>query len=86
MNEPEVFDHLELKHRLAAVENAIATQRLEGLEPDPRTIAELEQVAADKLDLADVIANLRRRIAAGEFKSPPKGHRDGAGEPPSGRR
>ncbi|WP_445607653.1 antitoxin VbhA family protein, partial [Burkholderia multivorans] len=66
----EVADRLDLKYRLEAVENAIATQRLEGLEPDPRTIAELEQVAAGKLDLADVIANLRRRIAASEFKSP----------------
>ena len=61
----------ELAERRAAVANAVATQRLEGLEPDPRTVAELEQVAAGELDIAEVLRRLHVRIAAGEFKSSP---------------
>ncbi|MBU9348632.1 hypothetical protein KTE11_28450 [Burkholderia multivorans] len=67
----DVADELDRKYRLAAVENAIATQRLEGLELDPRTIAELEQVAAGELDVSEVLRRVHERIKAGEFKSPP---------------
>ncbi|CAM2164645.1 Antitoxin VbhA [Burkholderia latens] len=59
----------EIAERRAAVENAVATQRLEGLEPDPRTIAELEQVATGKLNVADVLRSLRERVASGEFRA-----------------
>ncbi len=61
----------ELAERRAAIANAVATQRLEGLEPDPRTVAELEQVAAGEMDIAEVLRRLHVRIAAGEFKSSP---------------
>jgi hypothetical protein len=61
----------EFAERREAIENAVATQRLEGLEPDARTIAELEQVAAGTLDLAEVMRRVHARIAAGEFKSSP---------------
>lgn len=54
----------EQAERRAAVANAIATQRLEGLEVDPETIADLNRVAQDKLTLADARARLRNRIAA----------------------
>lgn len=59
------------QERREAVANAVATNRLEGLEPDARTIAELEQVAAGKLDVAEVMRRARERIAAGEFRAVP---------------
>ncbi len=49
------------RYRREALENAVATNRLEGLEPDPRTVAELEQ--------AEVLRRVRERIAAGEFRT-----------------
>lgn len=60
----------DLSERRRAVVNAVANQRLEGLEPDPRTIAELERVAQGTLSVSDVINALRARIRAGEFRSP----------------
>lgn len=64
---PTAFD---LNERRRAVLNAVASQRLEGLEPDPKTIAELERVAEGTLSIADVIQTLRSRIAAGDFRAP----------------
>ncbi|KRC69227.1 hypothetical protein ASE30_18540 [Achromobacter sp. Root83] len=64
---PTAFD---LNERRRAVLNAVASQRLEGLEPDPKTIAELERVAEGTLSIADVIQTLRSRIAAGDFRTP----------------
>ncbi|WP_063588580.1 antitoxin VbhA family protein [Achromobacter ruhlandii] len=60
----------DLNERRRAVLNAVASQRLEGLEPDPKTIAELERVAEGTLSIADVIQTLRSRIAAGDFRTP----------------
>ncbi|CAO3959127.1 hypothetical protein A7J71_10070 [Achromobacter insolitus] len=64
---PTAFD---LNERRRAVLNAVASQRLEGLEPDPKTIAELERVAEGTLSISDVIKTLRSRIAAGDFRAP----------------
>jgi len=61
----------ELTERHAALDNAIATQRLEGLEPDAQTIADLERVVRGEIEVGDVIARLRQRITAGEFKTHP---------------
>lgn len=58
---------LDRSARERAVANAVANQRLEGLEPDPQTIAELMQVAAGELEVSDVLRRLNARIAAGEF-------------------
>ncbi|MNK88465.1 Antitoxin VbhA [compost metagenome] len=60
----------DLKERRRAVVNAVASQRLEGLEPDSRTIAELERVAEGTSSVSDVIDTLRSRVAAGEFRKP----------------
>lgn len=51
-----------------ALDNAVANQRLEGLEPDATTIAELERVVTGELTIADVIEGALARIAAGEFR------------------
>lgn len=64
---PTAFD---LNERRRAVLNAVASQRLEGLEPDPKTIAELVRVAEGTLSISDVIKTLRSRIAAGDFRAP----------------
>lgn len=58
----------ELQH---ALDNAVANQRLEGLEPDATTIAELERVVTGELTIADVIEGALARIAVGEFRQNP---------------
>lgn len=68
------LDDQELAARRAALDNAIATQRLEGLEPDAQTIADLERVVRGDIEVGDVIARLRQRIAAGEFRTHPNAH------------
>lgn len=60
----------ELKERHRAVDNAVASQRLEGLEPDSKTIAELQRVADGTLSISDLLNTLRSRISAGDFRSP----------------
>ncbi|WP_157055469.1 antitoxin [Achromobacter spanius] len=60
----------DLKDRHRAVVNAVASQRLEGLEPDARTIADLKRAADGTLSVLDVINTLRARVASGEFRSP----------------
>ncbi|KAF1041468.1 hypothetical protein [Xylophilus sp.] len=63
-----MLEEREIEERRQAVANAITTQRLEGLEVDAQTCAELERVARGELEPADVIESVRRRIAAGEFR------------------
>ena len=60
-----------LRERQRAIDNAVANQRLEGLEPDAKTIAELGRVARGELKISDVLNNLRMRISAGEFHQMP---------------
>ncbi|CAZ15863.1 antitoxin VbhA family protein (plasmid) [Xanthomonas albilineans] len=60
-----MLDEREIENRRRAVANAIASQRLEGLEVDAETQAELERVALGELEPADVIASIRRRLVAG---------------------
>jgi hypothetical protein len=59
----------EIRKNHAAIENAVASQRLEGLEPDPSTVAELERAARGEISVNDVLVNLHRRVAAGEFRT-----------------
>lgn len=60
----------DLKERRHVVANAVASQRLEGLEPDARTVADLIRASAGELSVADALRTLKDRIAAGEFRSP----------------
>ncbi len=53
-----------------AIRNAVAHQRLEGVEADPRTISELHRVAKGEIQFADVIRHLKQRIASGDFQKP----------------
>lgn len=66
-----MLEEREIAARRAAVANAVATQRLEGLEPDPATIADLERAARGEIEVSDVLARLRQRIAAGDFRAAP---------------
>lgn len=51
-----------------ALDNAVANQRLEGLEPDATTVAELERVVTGELTIADVLDGVLARIAAGKLR------------------
>ncbi|MEX3614430.1 MAG: antitoxin VbhA family protein [Burkholderia gladioli] len=63
-----MIDERELAERKQAVANAIATQRLEGLEIDPQTLADLDRVVRGELKPADVLRHLHERVAAGDFR------------------
>lgn len=51
----------EIRRNLKAVENAIAQQWLEGLEPSCEVIRDLEYAAQGKLTIDEVITNLSHR-------------------------
>lgn len=53
------------------LDNAVANQRLEGLEPDAKTVAELGRVVTGELTIAEVLQSVRARISAGEFRQVP---------------
>lgn len=53
------------------LDNAVANQRLEGLEPDAKTVAELRRVVAGELTIAELLQSVRARISAGEFRQVP---------------
>ncbi len=56
-----------LEARLLAVRNAVAHQRLEGLEVDRQTVDDLERAARGDIEVRDVIAAIHRRIAHAEI-------------------
>ncbi|WP_375673204.1 antitoxin VbhA family protein [Bartonella sp. TS82HLJMH] len=56
----------EIKRRRFAAENALASQRLEGLEPDPLVVAQMERVVIGELETSDVIKDLLERVNRGE--------------------
>ena len=58
----------ELAKRNLALENAIASQRLEGLEPDPQTIENLKCVVRGEFDVEESLRRLKERIHLGQFR------------------
>ncbi len=56
----------EIKRRRFAAKNALASQRLEGLEPDQQVVSQMERVIIGELETSDVIKNLMERIKRGE--------------------
>jgi hypothetical protein len=58
--------NIDLKAREAAVANALANQRLAGLEPDAQVILDLQRFARGECEINDVLKNLKARIASGE--------------------
>lgn len=61
------YTESEIKSRQEAVNNAIANQRLEGLEPDVRTVADLMTEALGEITMEEVRARVFARIKAGEL-------------------
>jgi hypothetical protein len=51
--------------RLDAVRSAVASQRLEGLEPDPEVVAELERAAREGTSFDAVVDAYLARVRAG---------------------
>ena len=58
----------ELAKRNLALENAIASQRLEGLEPDTQTIEDLKCVVRGEFGIEESIRRVKERIAFGQFR------------------
>ncbi|WP_317992832.1 antitoxin VbhA family protein [Bartonella gliris] len=56
----------EIKRRRHYAENALASQRLEGLEPDPQVVAQMERVIIGELEISDVIKDYMERVKRGE--------------------
>ena len=57
----------ELAKRNMALENAIASHRLEGLEIDTQTIEDLKHVINGEFDIEESLRRVKERIALGEF-------------------
>lgn len=53
----------QIKRNLAALENAIAQQNLEGLQPSSQVIAELKRVAYGEISIEDVLQGVKKRLA-----------------------
>ena len=58
----------ELAKRNLALENAIASQRLEGLEPDPQTIEDLKCVVRGEFGIEESLRRVKERISLGQFR------------------
>ena len=58
----------EIAERRRHVSNAVANQRLEGVEPDAETMEDLERFASGELEFSDVLARLKERAAHGEIR------------------
>ena len=58
----------EKTERQFVMKNALANQRLAGLEPDAKTIAESEKWTRGEVEIADVIADFAERVKRGEVR------------------
>lgn len=57
---------IDQKARQAAVDNALANQRMEGLEPEARVVLDLQRFARGECEIGVVLSNFKARIARGE--------------------
>jgi len=58
----------ELAKRNMALENAVASQRIEGLEPDPQTIEDMQCVVRGEFGVEESLRRVKERVALGEFR------------------
>ncbi|WP_273755021.1 antitoxin VbhA family protein [Bartonella sp. MM73XJBT.G] len=56
----------EIKRRRFAAKNALASQRLEGLEPDPKVVEQMERVIIGELEISDILKDYMERVKRGE--------------------
>ena len=61
---------LELSKRNLALENALASHRIEGLEPDAGTIEDLQCVVRGEFGVEEALRRVKERISLGGFKLP----------------
>lgn len=54
------------KARQAAVNNALANQRLEGLKPEANVVLDLQRFARGECEISVVLSNFKARVARGE--------------------
>lgn len=64
---PSQTERTERTERRQAVANAIASQRLEGLEPDVEVIRQLEAFAEGKIGIETILGEFRGRIVDGRL-------------------
>ncbi|MCK9510737.1 MAG: hypothetical protein M0R28_05875 [Pigmentiphaga sp.] len=57
----------EMSRRQEAVNNTIATQRLEGYEIDGTTLDEMQRYARGEASVTELITTLQQRLERGEF-------------------
>lgn len=48
--------------RQTAVQNALASQRMEGLEPDPRVVEDAEKWARGEMTIQTAVADFKARV------------------------
>ena len=61
-----VEDNPEIRQNLKAVENAVAQQRLEGLEVPPDVIEEMKRAVRGEIGIEEGIQNTREKFAQGK--------------------
>jgi hypothetical protein len=59
----------ELAKRHLALENAIASHRLEGLEPDVQTVEDLKCVVRGEIGIEESLRRVKYRIAIGQIST-----------------
>lgn len=60
----------EIRRNMQAVGNAIAQQRLEGLEPSGALVADLESVARGEISIRQAVENIKQRLRYAEIREP----------------
>ena len=58
----------EQEERIEIMKNALASLRLEDLEPDAKTISDSEKWARGEIEIRDVIEDLTARVKRGEIR------------------
>ncbi|MGB2679854.1 MAG: antitoxin VbhA family protein [Candidatus Competibacter sp.] len=63
-------DEQAIRFNLKAVENAVAQQRLEGLDVPHEVIEDMKRAARGEIEIADGIRNTYEKFAHGEVRGP----------------
>jgi hypothetical protein len=58
----------EQEERKEIMENALASERLGGLDPDAKTIADSEKWTRGEIELCDIIEDFTARVKRGEVR------------------
>jgi cytochrome P450 len=58
----------EQEERREIMQNALASQRLEGLEPDAKAIADSEKWVRGEVEIRDLIEDFTARVKRGEVR------------------